>query len=139
MTQGKGHSDTVTEGIRVQVGAQYLPDDSDPDRKRFQYVYRVRITNEGDRSARLSTRHWIIIDAHGERREVRGPGVVGEHPDLAPGDSFEYTSSCPLPTPWGTMEGSYRFRREDGTELDVRVGRFFLAPNVSPLAELVTE
>src|SRR5262245_55938316 len=107
-------SDTVTHGIRVQAAAQYMPGESDPDGKRFLYVYRIRIKNEGTRRAKLRSRHWIILDADNQREDVRGPGVVGKTPDLAPGESFEYMSSCPLKTTWGTMEGSYTFEREGG-------------------------
>jgi ApaG protein len=128
-----GQSDTVTQGIRVRVGAQYIPEKSSPDERRFLFAYRVIIANEGQSRAKLVSRHWIIRDAHNEVVEVRGPGVVGEYPDLAPGESFEYVSGCPLQTEWGTMEGSYRMQREDGEQFDARIGRFFLAPNVEPI------
>ncbi|MEM7306079.1 MAG: Co2+/Mg2+ efflux protein ApaG [Planctomycetota bacterium] len=131
-----GHSDTTTDGIRIRVAAQFLPDQSDEERRQFLYAYRVVIENAGDVRAKLLTRHWVIRDANGDKREVRGPGVVGEHPDLAPGESFEYMSGCPLATEWGTMEGSYRMRREDGSEFDAHIGRFFLARNVAPIASL---
>jgi ApaG protein len=133
-----GHSDTVTDGIRVRVAAQYVPDHSDPERNEYLYAYKVILSNEGTRSARLLSRHWIILDAHNDTREVRGPGVVGEQPELKPGASFEYMSRCPLRTEWGTMEGSYRFVREDGTLFDARIGRFFLARTVAPLSALST-
>jgi len=129
----KGHSDTVTEGIRVRVGARFVPEQSDPALSRHIYAYRVVISNEGERPARLLARHWIVLDALGERRDVRGPGVVGEQPLLAPGASFEYHSGCQLATSWGTMEGSYRMQRpDDKSEFEVAIGRFFLAPNVAP-------
>jgi ApaG protein len=133
-----GHSDAVTHGIRVRVAAQYLADQSDPDRNEYQYVYRVILTNEGTRPAKLLSRHWVIRDAHNETREVRGPGVVGEQPELAPGASFEYMSRCPLRTEWGTMEGSYRFVRPDGTFFDANIGRFFLARTAAPLSALAS-
>ena len=129
----KGHSDTETQGIRVRVGAQYLPDQSDPDRAVYLYAYRVVIQNESQRTAQLLSRHWIISDALGERREVRGPGVVGEQPTLAPGEKFEYTSSSRLATDWGSMEGSYQMKWADGTLFDARIGRFFLARNLAPI------
>jgi ApaG protein len=122
------HSDTLTEGIRIQAIAQYVAAESDPDRKRFVFVYKIRMTNEGDAPAKLRSRHWIILDANNERRDVRGPGVVGKEPDLQPGESFEYTSSCPLGTAWGTMEGTYAFERADGRAFEVAIGRFFLVP-----------
>lgn len=131
-----GHSDTITEGIRVRVAAEFVPDQSDPDRNQYLYRYRVILTNEGQQRAKLQSRHWTIRDANNEAREVRGPGVVGRHPDLGPGEQFEYISSCPLSTSWGTMEGSYRFVREDGTQFDARIGRFFLARTAAPLSAL---
>ena len=75
---------------------------------------------------RLRSRHWIITDANGETREVRGDGVVGEHPRLEAGDAFEYRSMCDLSTPWGTMEGTYTFTTDDGEEVEARIARFFL-------------
>ena len=136
MESESGHSDTTTEGIRVRVAAEYLPDQSDPDRGQFLYAYRVVIENVGGVRARLLTRHWVIRDASGDQREVKGPGVVGEHPDLAPGESFEYMSACPLTSDWGTMEGTYRMRREDGEEFEAHIGRFFLARNTAPITTL---
>lgn len=131
-----GHSETVTDGIRVRVGAQFVPDQSDPDRRHFVFAYRVVLRNEGERRAKLVSRHWIIRDANNDVREVRGPGVVGKYPDLAPGESFEYVSGCPLATSWGTMEGSYQMQREDGGTFDVHIGRFFLAPNTAPISKV---
>jgi ApaG protein len=128
-----GHSDTTTEGIRVRVGAQFVPEQSDPERKHWVYAYRVVITNLGQQRCKLLSRHWVIRDANNDRRDVRGPGVVGEQPDLEPGKSFEYMSGCPLATEWGTMEGSYRMRRADGTEFEARIGRFFLARTTAPI------
>jgi ApaG protein len=112
----------------VQAVAQYLPTESDPGSRRYLFSYRIRIANEGPQRARLRSRHWIILDADNKREDVKGPGVVGEHPDLGPGESFEYTSSCPLKTRWGTMEGSYTFERPDGSTFEAVVGRFFLVP-----------
>ena len=97
------------------------------------YAYRISMTNEGTERARLRSRHWVILDSENRREDVRGPGVVGEYPDLAPGESYSYVSYCPLPTTWGTMEGSYTFEREDGTRFPVGVGRFFLVPSAPPL------
>jgi ApaG protein len=98
---------------------------SSPDDKRFLFSYAVTIRNEGDARVRLATRHWRIVDADGEERVVEGPGVVGQHPELGPGDSFEYSSFCPMLTAWGTMEGHFTFERE-GTRFDAQVGRFYL-------------
>ncbi|MBL8859175.1 MAG: Co2+/Mg2+ efflux protein ApaG [Planctomycetes bacterium] len=125
------NSNTLTHGIRVQAAARYNADDSQPDNRQYLFEYRIRITNEGTTRAKLRSRHWIILDANNQREEVRGPGVVGKHPDLAPGESHEYKSNCPLRTTWGTMEGTYTFEREDGTKFDVAIGRFFLAPTTN--------
>jgi ApaG protein len=118
-------SDTVTDGVRVIVRPEYMPLQSSPDDRRFLFSYAVTIRNEGAARIRLATRQWRIIDADGEERIVEGPGVVGQHPDLGPGDSFEYSSFCPMTTPWGTMEGRLTFER-GGTRFDAVVGRFFL-------------
>lgn len=128
------NSDSVTEGIRVQAAAQFLPGNSQPDDKQYVYVYKIRLVNEGTRRAKLRSRHWIILDANNKREDVRGSGVVGKYPDLGPGESFEYTSSCPLRTTWGTMEGSYTFEREDATTFEVEIGRFFLVPSSPKIA-----
>lgn len=125
-------SDTSTEGIRVSAEAFYRAQESAPAQRQFVYEYRIRIANEGTERARLRSRHWVILDADNNRRDVRGPGVVGEYPDLAPGEDFTYTSSCPLSTRWGTMEGSYTFERADGRTFDAKIGRFFLVPQRTP-------
>lgn len=132
---GRGHSNTLTHSIRVQVAAQYMSEHSDPDRRRYVFAYRVILTNEGSLRAKLLSRHWLIRDADGNLEEVRGPGVVGEHPDLAPGEQFSYVSWCPLTTHWGTMEGSYRMILETGEIADVRIGQFFLAESVDPIPQ----
>lgn len=124
-------SDTCTEGIRVRAEAFYRSQESAPAQGQFVYEYRIRIANEGTQRARLRSRHWVILDGDNNRRDVRGPGVVGEYPDLAPGEDFTYTSSCPLPTRWGTMEGTYTFERSDGSTFEARIGRFFLVPQRS--------
>ncbi len=119
-------SDTTTLGVRVQVTPAYLPERSAPEQGRFLFSYRIRITNQGDRTVRLLRRHWVIADGRGRVEEVDGAGVVGETPVLRPGASFEYTSFCPLPTPFGTMHGTYLMRAEDGTEFDAEIGQFTL-------------
>lgn len=120
------NSDTTTHGIRIEAAARFLPEES--VHSRYHYVYRIRITNEGESQAQLQSRHWVIIDSHNHREEVVGDGVVGERPDLGPGESFEYTSFCRLRTDWGTMEGTYTFTRADGESFDADIGRFFLVP-----------
>ncbi len=119
-------SDTTTHGIRVGATAYYLPDESDPQEPRYLFGYTIVIANVGDAPARLRSRHWVIIDAHGRREEVEGPGVVGHTPRLEPGQAFKYQSFCPLRTTWGTMDGTYHMERDDGTTFDAEVGRFYL-------------
>jgi ApaG protein len=123
-------SDTTTDGIRVQVQSMYLADRSSPREGQFYYAYTIRITNVGDDTAQLLTRHWVITDAEGEVQEVRGDGVVGKQPVLEPGASFEYTSYCPLKTNVGTMHGSYTMVRPNGHTFQARIAPFTLAvPN----------
>lgn len=119
-------SDTTTHGVRVGATGYFLPEESDPDARRYVFGYTIVIVNTGQEPAKLLSRHWVIIDANGEREEVRGPGVVGEQPRLEAGEAFKYQSFCPLRTRWGTMEGSYQMTRDDGTEFDVEIGRFYL-------------
>jgi ApaG protein len=118
-------SDTVTDGVRIFVRPEYMERQSSPEDKRFLFSYSVTIRNEGSSRIRLASRYWRIIDADGEERVVEGPGVIGQHPELAPGDSFEYASFCPMLTPWGTMEGHFTFER-DGERFDAAIGRFYL-------------
>ena len=120
-------SETLTRGIRVGATAFYLPDESSPDEHRYLFGYRIVIVNEGRAAATLRSRHWIIINADGVVEEVKGEGVVGQQPRLAPGEAFKYTSYCPLATEWGTMEGLYEFQTDAGEHFDVKIGRFFLA------------
>ncbi|HSV12952.1 MAG TPA: Co2+/Mg2+ efflux protein ApaG [Tepidisphaeraceae bacterium] len=119
-------SDVTTDGIRVGASAFYLPDQSDPTQQRYVFGYTIVISNEGDAPAQLISRHWVIIDANGHREEVNGPGVVGKTPRLEPGQAFKYQSFCPLKTPWGTMEGEYQTRRDNGETFDARIERFYL-------------
>ncbi len=123
-------SDATTEGIRIQAAAQYLPDESNPDAPLFLFMYRIVIQNVGRRTVKLRSRHRVIRDAFNERDDVRGAGVVGEYPLLAPGERYEYTSTCPLRTRWGTMEGSYTFEDSaTGETLEAEIQRFFLVPS----------
>ncbi len=107
---------TITQGVRIVTESFFVPERSNPDRKQFFFAYRVRITNEGPRTVQLISRHWVITDADGRTENVRGPGVVGEQPILNPGQSFEYTSACPLPCPVGVMQGSYQMVEQDSGE-----------------------
>ncbi|MFT7464449.1 MAG: ApaG protein [Pseudohongiellaceae bacterium] len=120
-------SDCVTEGIRIRAAAEYLPRESSPEQDHFVFAYRISISNEGSSPARLVSRRWTILDSDNRQTLVEGPGVVGETPLLGAGESFEYTSACPLTTSWGTMEGSYQMERDDGAQFDAQVGRFFLS------------
>jgi ApaG protein len=115
-------STAVTDGIRVSVRSEFRPDRS--ERGRFLFTYTVRVTNEGGTAARLLNRHWIIVDASGERHDVVGDGVVGKQPRLEPGESFEYTSFCVLDTPHGSMHGTYGMQRADGTSFKARIAPF---------------
>jgi ApaG protein len=120
-------SDTTTRGVRVQVQSVYVPERSAPEQKHYFFAYRVRISNVGQETVRLVTREWIISDADGNVERVHGPGVVGEQPVLEPGESFEYTSFCPLPTPIGSMHGSYQMMAAGGERFDAVIAPFSLA------------
>lgn len=120
-------SSAVTEGIRVRVQSQYLADQSSPKDDRYVFAYTITIANEGQRTAQLRTRHWVITDARGAVEEVRGDGVVGEQPRLTPGQSFQYTSGCVLTTAVGTMHGTYRMWRDDNSHFDAVIAPFSLA------------
>ncbi len=100
-------SEATTRGVRVRVRARYSPDHSDAQRPLWFFLYTITISNVGGETVQLLNRHWVITDANGEVEEVQGPGVVGEQPTLAPGESFEYTSGCPLSTEFGSMHGTY--------------------------------
>ncbi|HSK75507.1 MAG TPA: Co2+/Mg2+ efflux protein ApaG [Thermoanaerobaculia bacterium] len=120
-------SDTTTQGIRIQVESFYDEDRSSPQENYYFFAYQVRISNQGERKVQLVSREWLITDANGETQRVQGPGVVGEQPVLAPGDSFEYTSFCPISTPVGAMQGSYRMVLENGDSFDAEIAPFALA------------
>jgi ApaG protein len=117
----------LTEGVLVEVESVYVPERSMPDEGEYFFAYTVRISNTGERPVQLINRHWVITDARGAVEEVRGPGVVGKQPVLAPGQSFQYTSACPLRTTWGRMRGEYEMIREDGTRFEARIAEFELA------------
>lgn len=119
-------SEAETAGVRVQVRARYSPEHSSPAASRWFFLYTIRIANEGEETVQLLNRHWTIVDGTGHTEEVHGPGVVGEQPVLAPGQAFEYTSGCPLPTPFGSMAGTFDMQRADGTQLEAEVALFQL-------------
>ena len=125
-------SEALTHGFRVTVVPTCMPEESGESAseawrgRRYVFAYKIRISNEGTRRAKLLDRHWVIVDADGEKHEVRGEGVVGHQPDLAPGQAFEYASYCPLQTSWGTMEGEYTMVGEDGERFEIAIARFYL-------------
>jgi len=119
-------SEACTRGIRVMVQSQYVPERSSPEANQWFYAYTVQIHNEGAEVVKLVSRHWIITDANGQIQEVKGEGVVGEQPVLAPGESFQYTSACPLNTSFGTMHGSYQMAKQNGGDFEVEIAPFSL-------------
>jgi ApaG protein len=119
-------SEAVTNGIRVEVLARHSPENSRAQEGEWVFQYTVRITNQSGETVQLLSRHWIITDALEHVEEVRGPGVVGEQPVLAPGESFKYSSWCPLKTPTGMMYGTYRMVRAGGEQFDIEIAPFGL-------------
>jgi ApaG protein len=113
--------------IAVAVATHYIAEQSDPAINRHVFGYTVTISNTGNMPAQLISRHWIITDAEGHVQEVRGLGVVGHQPLLAPGQSFEYSSGCQLATPVGTMKGSYQMTAEDGVQFAAPIAEFVLS------------
>ena len=116
----------TTRSIKITVRPFYLEQHSSPDENHYVWAYHVRIENIGAETVQLRNRHWRITDSLGRLQEVRGPGVVGEEPLLAPGESFEYTSSCPLQTPSGFMVGDYEMETHGGERFLARVPAFSL-------------
>jgi ApaG protein len=119
-------SEATTRNIRVRVQAQYDPGRSRPQQSEWFFLYTVSITNEGRDTVQLISRHWVITDGMGKVQEVQGPGVVGNQPVLAPGQSFEYTSGCPLTTPFGSMHGTYLMTNQSDEQFDVEIAPFTL-------------
>jgi ApaG protein len=119
-------SEALTNEIRVEVMSRYAPENSRPLQDEWVFQYTVRITNQGNETVQLLSRHWIITDALEHVEEVRGPGVIGEQPVLAPGESFKYSSWCPLKTPMGMMHGTYRMSRANGSQFDIEIAPFAL-------------
>ncbi len=122
----------TTQAIRVTVKPTYLDDQSAPADNHYVWAYEVEISNLGQEEVQLLNRHWQITDSLGRVQEVRGPGVVGEQPRLAPGESFEYTSGTPLATPSGIMVGSYEMQSASGRRFDVAVPAFSLDSPYQP-------
>lgn len=120
-------SEAVTRGVRVAVVSEYSQDRSRPDQQQWFFLYTITVTNQGQETVQLISRHWIITDGNGHVEEVKGPGVVGQQPVLAPGESFTYTSGCPLTTPFGVMEGTYQMIIPTGGAFDVKIAPFTLS------------
>jgi ApaG protein len=125
-TQPAPMSEAITNNVRVEVISRHSPENSRPDQGEWVFEYTVRITNLGTEAVQLISRHWIITDALDHTEEVRGPGVVGEQPKLASGESFKYSSWCPLRTPTGVMHGTYQMVRNSGEQFDIEIAPFGL-------------
>ncbi len=119
----------ATGSITVRVSVSYLPEQSHPALGRWFWAYHVRVENHGKIAAQLISRHWRISDGRGQLSEVEGEGVVGEQPLIAPGGAYDYVSGCPLPTPEGSMVGSYTMELGDGSQVLVAIPHF---PLVAP-------
>jgi ApaG protein len=119
-------SEAVTNHIRVEVMSQYSAENSRQVQGAWVFQYTVRITNQGTDTVQLLSRHWIITDALEHTEEVKGAGVVGEQPVLAPGQSFQYSSWCPLRTPTGAMQGTYQMVDSGGNQFDIAIAPFAL-------------
>ncbi len=122
-------SEAVTRQIRVHVEPYFDPARFEPAAQKWFFLYTITIENQGEISVQLLSRHWIITDGNGHIEEVKGPGVVGEQPILVPGESYEYTSGCPLTTDVGLMEGTYEMATPDGDLFDVEIAPFTLSAN----------
>ena len=117
----------TTRDIEIKVTPRFLPERSSQQKGHFFWAYTISISNHGQETVQLKTRHWRITDATGRLQEVRGAGVVGEEPVLKPGESFEYTSGCPLPTAFGVMEGTYQMVSASGELFDAKIAPFTLS------------
>ncbi len=122
-----GSSETITRGVRVKVESEFDPGRSAPDRNQWFFLYTVTITNDGEETVQLLSRHWIVTNAGGDVEEVRGPGVVGQQPVLEPGQAFQYTSGCPLTTAYGFMRGTFQMTTRGGESFDAEIADFELS------------
>lgn len=116
-----------TEGIKIEVTTRYLKEQSEPSAKRFAFAYTVNITNNKAKTVQLISRHWQIVDDTNHLEEVKGEGVIGKQPSIAPGETFTYTSGAVIKTEVGTMQGSYQMRDFDGSSFDAAIPAFLLA------------
>jgi ApaG protein len=119
-------SEAITRNVRIQVQTQYVPERSSPLHHQWFFAYHIRITNESLETIQLLARHWIITDARGHVEEVNGAGVVGEQPIIEPGEAYEYSSACPLTTPFGSMRGEYQMVNPQGEQFDATIPAFAL-------------
>ncbi|CAN5506992.1 Co2+/Mg2+ efflux protein ApaG [soil metagenome] len=120
---------TTTHGVQIEVESRFVPENSDADHGQFLFAYEIRITNTTESRVQLLNRHWIITDGLGRIEEVKGPGVIGQQPWIAPGETFEYESFCPLTTPTGSMRGSYEMTslsESSPTTFSAEIPQFFL-------------
>ena len=122
-----GTSEATTRGVHVRVEPQFDPDRSEPAQEHWFFLYTVTIRNQGTETVQLLRRHWIITNGEGHVEEVKGPGVVGDQPVLQPGESYTYTSGCPLTTPFGFMQGTYQMVTANGDEFDAEIAPFELS------------
>lgn len=116
----------LVQRYEIEVETKYVESESKPENHFYLFAYKIKISNKGEASGQLMSRHWIITDAWGQTEEVRGAGVVGQQPKIAPNQTFEYESACHLTTTNGSMHGSYQFTTEDGNTFDVEIPKFYL-------------
>lgn len=126
-------SEAITDGIKVQVHPTFMEDASEHENKKFLFSYTITIVNNSESWIKLISRYWKIINSEGDIDVVKGKGVVGYQPQLKPGESFTYSSYCPLDTSWGTMEGYFNMVKVDGIKFKVNIKRFYL---ISPYATI---
>lgn len=124
-SNAKEHYSAITENILVEVNPTYVPERSDPENNQYFYAYKIRITNHSDIKCRVIHRHWKIKDGNGKVYEVQGSGVIGEQPMIGPGEHYEYTSFCPLHSPYGNMRGKYQMIDQFGNRFWIEVPLFF--------------
>ncbi len=117
---------TTTSSFKVSAKVTYVEQESRPEASYYFFAYKISIKNESALPARLLSRHWIITDGFGQTEEVRGAGVAGQQPQIAPGQTYEYESACPLATTSGIMKGSYQMTADDGSSFDVEIPEFYL-------------
>ena len=118
--------ETITDQVNITVQPNYIPERSDPSKPIYFFSYHITIINTGQETIQLKNRYWHITDGNGNIEEVRGPGVVGKKPFLKQGESFEYTSFCPLPTEFGVMHGHFEMIYENGKKINAKIAPFRL-------------